>query len=138
MWFESEGILLTDPPPDTWNGNDSSRWWAILGCDDDIGNYYRWLLCRRNWLKIMRPAWYTHVSIARGEQPTNEDTWFRMKGTKIRFSYENIVKNNETHFWLQVESQACLDFRKAVGLPESPGIPLHLTLGMIQPSSGSI
>jgi hypothetical protein len=135
MCFESEGTLFTDPPSDTWNGNDSSRWWAIIECDPGIGDYYRWLLRRKNWIKLMRPAWGTHISVVRGECPKNQEGWSSARGTKFSFKYQGIILSNESHFWIQVTSPQCLEFRRSIGLPEEPELPLHITLGMIPPES---
>lgn len=132
QWFTSTGRILKDPPSgQLWNGNDSSRWWIIVECDFEIGDLYRWFLLRYRGIKLMRPAWGSHISIVRGEVPLSHIAWDAVATAPTCFRYENEIRDNGTHFWLEAEVEECPKIRKALGLAREPEFTTHLTLGMI-------
>jgi hypothetical protein len=102
-------------------------WWLFLSCEHDLIDYYRWFCCRYglNVLKSSKSG--PHVSLVRGERPTNHAEWKRMLGQNFEFKYSNQIRYNDEHVWLDVEPKVVNQIRIKLGLPTYPSY--HVTLG---------
>lgn len=71
----STGILKYDP------GQKLKKfvpWWALLECDDEVARYYAWQL-KKYGIEVYpndKGLWGTHVSVLRGEEPSNMSSSF--------------------------------------------------------------
>ena len=125
--MESSGILRYSPK---LLGNASSKWWIVLDCDPEIGEYYRHLffLNSHKIEKLQRPAWKEHISVVSNEEPLDKTQWEKHSGEIVTFQYDPEIKFDAIYCWLTVYSDRLKEIRKELGLTESI-IPLHLTIG---------
>ena len=109
----------------------SEKWWLILDCDPDLGRYYRHLYCIAQYRtqKMLRPAWAEHITVVRNEEPPNPQFWGRYTGHTVSFYYNTVPKTNGDYWWLEVNQTWLRDLRQELGLPRSPEIPFHMSLG---------
>jgi hypothetical protein len=130
MWHTSSGILVYDPKAETIP---LGRWWLIVTCCPDLARYYREMLNRfyRGRFRVMRPAWESHISVVRGEEPPNPSTWNARAGEVISFQYSSEVESNGEYFWLSVQCPELHQIRSDLGLPPEPRHGLHLTVARI-------
>ncbi len=111
-------------------------WWLIgfLEEGNELREYYNWFIEKRTGLKLMKPAWGAHISIVRGEEPSNIDLWGKLEGNKIEFSYEEFVKTNSEHWWLRIVCDEMLEIRETLGIQKRHEIGLHITIGRPMPT----
>lgn len=102
----------------------SENWWAILDCDTSIVSYYRALykLYRYKTQELMRPAWDSHITIIRNEEPPNPVSWEKHAGQSFEFEYGHEVHTNGSYWWVTVTCQPLMDLRKELGLPAPKSI----------------
>ena len=81
------------------------------------------------YLRLMKPAWGTHMTIIRREVPNKFD-WDEWQDREIEFTYNNL-RTNRKHVWLDCECDEMLEFRTNIGLPMIPEYPLHVTVGVM-------
>lgn len=132
MWRSSTGVITYDPKA---KSIESKPWWMILQCCEDLARYYREtynLFYRGSSKKLNKPAWGSHISVVRGEEPVNKDLWLARAGEVVAFEYDPELNTNELYCWLTVRCDAILDLRERLGLPREPIYPLHLTIGIEQ------
>lgn len=123
MW-DSTGKLIYDPKLSKF----FKPWWMILKCDDGIIEYYQhWL--KREGHEIIVPAWGAHVSVIRGEEPSNKDAWKRYKDADIAFKSDGYLHSNEWYWWIKVESPQLEGIRQELGLQPMPEYDFHITIG---------
>lgn len=129
MVYTTIGILHLDQ-----SNAEPDALWGYLECCPDLGRYYRQMARFRfgdgTYLRLMRPAWGTHVTIIRREVPVTKidlNTWI---GREIELTYSNLITNTK-HVWLDVQCDEMLDLREKMGLPRLPEIPLHITVGVM-------
>jgi hypothetical protein len=131
-WYKSTGVITYDPKAKTI---DSKPWWLILACCEDLARYYREtynLFYRGSSRKLMKPAWGSHVSVIRGEEPANKDLWLFRQGETVEFEYDGELLSNDLYCWLPVRCETLLNLREQLGLPRNPIHSLHLTIGIEQ------
>lgn len=108
-----------------------TSYWCIATVDKEISRYYRYWIKSTYGLEIHEPAWDCHISILRGEKPSNElmHLWKKYDGMKIEFTYDHIVyPNNKGKFFaIKCHSNDLLHIRKELQLPINYG--LHITIG---------
>lgn len=95
--------------------------------------------------RFMPPAWGPHISVIRGEQPTqNRDIWDLMvrrrggmdtpdwlrENSPVEFEYDLELQAARTHWYLRVRCPQVVAIRRFYGLPDYPKVPLHLTVGV--------
>ena len=112
----------------------STKWWLVLDLDPELGRYFRHLhhLATYRTQKLQRPAWETHISVIRDEEPLDEfkPLWDKYAGQEICFDYDMMnAGSNDIYVWLPVVCETALDIRAELGLPRDPIYPLHLTVG---------
>jgi hypothetical protein len=114
---------------------DSKPWWLILQGCEELARYYREMYnhyYRGSGKKLNKPAWGSHVSIIRGEEPPNKNLWLLRAGETVTFEYDTELHSNDVYCWLKVRCDAMLDLREQFGLPRNPIHDLHLTVGIDQ------
>jgi hypothetical protein len=130
--YTSSGVLVSDPKAKSIPN--PGKWWLIIQCEADIGRYYRSqfnFFNRAKDVKLQAPAWESHISVIRGEEPQHPELWGSWDGQQVEFSYDPQLQTNEEYFWLNVECPAALDIREKLGLSRTPQFNLHLTIGRI-------
>jgi hypothetical protein len=126
--YVSTGTLLFDPAPGTKR---FEPWWALLLCDQQIIDYYAWLLLRRGIAIHKGSAWGAHVCFVRGEEPADKSVWGVDPGP-VTFHYSNVVRwDNGYHAWLNVWCPALTEIRNKLGLKARARTYYHLTLGRL-------
>jgi hypothetical protein len=108
----------------------------VLDVDQDIVDYYRWLLPRSIWLQTqMYPA---HISVIRNETVPRMDLWGKYENEEIAFSYSNVIRNGTLYYWLDCFSNRLEEIRAEIGLindslyiqtPLGYAKTFHITLG---------
>jgi len=107
MWYKTRGTILYDPPRpgmkrkavDTGTERGikySIDWWCVIQVHDyDLARYYRWWVQSQKWIKLHPPAWGAHVSITRGEEPSDElkHFWKKHDQLEIELEYRHGVRN---------------------------------------------
>ncbi len=131
--YESEGTLCFDPGKGSKHFDD---YWAIVKCDADIADYYRWFL-ERYGQSTFKPnrLWGFHISVIKGEVPVvNSDEWAKFDGKKIKFNYGNYVSySNGRHAWINIYSDELCDIREYYGLTTcNRMLKYHATLGRLK------
>lgn len=129
--IEIPSILKYDPIPLSGNVEKMFKpWWCIALIEGEVSEYYSWFVLKRTGIRIQRPAWGSHVSICRGEEPVNKDFWKRHDGETLIMRYDPDVRTNGNHWWMRIECEGMLDIREELGLPRHGRFNLHMTLGM--------
>ena len=87
-------------------GASSSKWWIILDCSPEIGEYYRHLyfLHTHKTERLLRPAWKEHISVVADEEPPNKEPWEKHTGEVVKFWYDPEIKFDSIYCWLTVYS----------------------------------
>lgn len=104
-------------------------WWMIATIDGEYSEYYSWFIKRRTGVILQSPAWGSHISVIRGEQPPNEELWKKYQGDEIKVLYDPDVRTNGEHWWMRAHCPEFLDIREELGLPRFGRMNLHLTIG---------
>lgn len=127
--LKSSGIFVCNPEA---KGIPAGQWWLILQCCPDLAKYCRMMINKYNLgsFKVMKPAWDSHISVTRGEEPKNKELWNSLTGREVDFYYENKIETNDRYYWLPVQSDAILDVREQLGLLREPYYKLHLTVAI--------
>lgn len=124
--FKSKGTLWFDPQ----KGKRFDPWWALLITEEDIVDYYRWIL--KKWGIDTEPnkLWGPHISVIKGQEPADKTLW----GTQfepVEFWYTNQIRfDNDKHAWLDCFSPEMYDIRIKMGLPGKSFY--HMTLGIMK------
>jgi hypothetical protein len=107
MWYESIGTLKYGP-----------GWRLVLEADQGVADFYAALIPL--WLPLNRQRYGAHVSVVRREDPVNKELWAKYESCPVAFEYENIVRNDETYYWLNVRCRRLEEVRVELGLPPFP------------------
>ena len=109
----------------------SEKWWLVLDCDEAIGTYYRDLyrLFHHRTKQLLRPAWDSHITVIRNEEPLHKEYWEKYSGKMVEFEYETSPLTDGNYWWVTVFCEELLDLRTELGLPRDPELPLHLSIG---------
>ena len=116
----------------------SDNWWLIVDTCADLSRYYRywWNYNQRFWGDVLiRPAWQSHISVVRNEQPANPEHWEKYAGHEIEFEYCTRVMGGGDYYWLDVVCDRLIKIREELGLPPEPEYPFHLTVGRLEGSA---
>jgi hypothetical protein len=126
--FSSSGILRFDPKKNTKH---FTPWWCLLECDENIAEYYAWLLKKYGLESNSKSLWGTHISVIKGEDIPDPSTWGNLEGMEVDFNYNNFVRfENGKHAWVDVYSEDLSAVREMLGLPFKPWY--HLTIGRLE------
>jgi len=127
-WHNCEGVL--DFEPKTADGKGGNPGWLILRCDDGIGEYYQWWIEKHHHIKIERPLFGGHVSVMRGELPTeNADAWKNRQDERVAFQYHHEFQSADGFWWLPVSCPKMEQLRLSFGLSALPEHGFHMTIG---------
>ena len=77
----------------------------------------------------MRPAWDSHITVIRNEEPLHKEYWEKYSGKTVEFEYETSPLTDGNYWWVTVFCEELLDLRTELGLPREPEFPLHLSIG---------
>ena len=112
-------------------GNRSEKWWLVVDCDLSIVNYFRHLYYLSHWKarEVIKPAWDSHITVIRNEEPPIKDHWEKYNGVSVEFEYQNNPQTDGNYWWLPVNCGQLLVIRSELGLPKDPIYPLHLSIG---------
>lgn len=114
----------------------------VVDTEDDLGEYYRKLIPK--YLSKPNPQFYpSHISIIRKElRRFTYNELRKYDGELVEFFYENIVRNSETYWWIDIYSKRLEQIRKELDLTLVPRYPIdeqrrmngylwrfHLTIG---------
>lgn len=126
--INSRGILRYSPP---LLGGRDEKWWLVLDCDLEIVKYYRHLYKMNSYFceEMIKPAWDSHITVIRNEEPQNKIHWNKYNGLPIDFTYSHIVENDGNYWWLPVQSLILEEIRLELGLSKDPEFPFHLSVG---------
>jgi len=108
-----------------------SKWWIVAWCDIGIVKYYRHLhhiSTHRCW-KLEKPAWESHITIVRDEEPPQKELWGVHEGAEFELFYSPNAETNGDYWWLPVRSESLLQLREKLGLSRNPLYDLHLSFG---------
>lgn len=125
----SSGILRYSPK--LLGDRISEKWWLVLDCDPEISSYYRHLFHIQNYKsqKLLMPAWDSHVTIIRNEEPPNKELWEAYAGERVEYEYCHDSKTDGNYWWLDVICPRLIEIREELGLSPQPLYPLHLSFG---------
>jgi hypothetical protein len=133
--LEGSGVLVYDPPRETLKRR--TEWWCVLNVSESIGLYYRWWVKRMLHVELHRPPHPAHISVIRGEQPSEhlKHLWKKHDGRRLRFRYSpNVRQSGDTtadrpnfYWFVEVECPALNEIRQEFGFP--CGWHFHLTIG---------
>lgn len=106
--------------------------WALLECDDSIGQMYRSLYSLEYFYKpkIQKPVWGTHISVIRGEKELDSLLKKEIHNMEIEYFYIPVMRTNGIHFWLPVICPILDNIRIEFGLSKSI-VDYHLSIGNI-------
>lgn len=128
--FCSSGILKFDPKKGT---KYFEPWWCLLQCDNQIIEYYAWLLRRYGIELNTKSLWEAHISVIKGENIPNPSRWGELEGMEINFYYNHIIRfDNGRHAWVDVYSEDLSAVREILGFEFKPWY--HLTIGRLKRS----
>ncbi len=115
-----------------------NNWWIVADVDPEICRYYRWWILKNFGLELFGSRWNPHITIVRGEEPSEKSLWNEMLGEEIEFSYSHKPRRDCGLVWwhLDVTSPTMLDMRERLGLPRQPKHRLHITVGREHPTEG--
>jgi hypothetical protein len=130
-WIRSTGTLIYDPVGRFDRSRKPDPWWALLICDNEIIRYYNYWLLKQGIYNIQGESSVhgSHISVIKGEKPTNPELWKKYHKKQIEFSYSNEVFSNDTYWWLLVKSDEIEHIRIELGLPPKANMNFHLTIG---------
>ncbi len=108
--------------------------WIIAKMDNDIAEYYQWLIFKETLLKAQTPKEGAHVTVLAGkyEKPKVDGLWKKHEDVEIFFHYDSYLHFDGTYFWLTGESSFLSAVRTDLGLSPTPFHPFHLTVGNLK------
>jgi hypothetical protein len=128
--YTSKGILTYDLAV---GSKHFEPYWCFLKLDEEICRYYSWFM-NKDGEGIHKPnaIWGFHVSVIKGEKPTdNLDKWGFKEGKEIEFYYGNFISyTNGTHAWLNLYCEELANLRVFYGLDHK--LKYHMTLGRLK------
>lgn len=126
--FKSTCKIIYDPPRPGLKKK--VKWWCIAKVDFDIAAYYRWFVEKNvNPKGILAPSWHPHISVIRGEKPSDDlmHLWKKYHGKIIAFEYSNSLKERNGFWFLEpIKCNFIMEIRKELKFPTN--WPLHLTV----------
>lgn len=123
--FKATGKLVFDPGIGT---KQFDPWWALLACDEQIIEFYRWILLKHGVKTMPNALWGPHISVIKGEEPKIMNLW-GVPSVPVEFWYTNSIRWHDRHAWLDVWSPQMSLIREDMGLP--PKCFFHMTIGNI-------
>jgi len=113
----------------------------VVLVDQDISDYYRSMIPKYNL--VGRQKFPAHITVVRNETPINLNQWGLHNNEKINFHYYNTAHNDDTYWWLEVESKTLEDMRNKLGLPNTSEFTrspdgrhnFHITIGNTKKAS---
>lgn len=130
------GIATIQYDPHRGHMQRRTQWWCVAEVDTEITRYCRWWLRTARHIHLQPPAWDAHISIVRGERPSQEHQalWKRFHGKRLNFKYDHFefrvqedINNGGEFYWIDVECPQMDQIRAELGL--RTGFRYHLTIG---------
>ena len=121
IWHKGTGIIKYDPYRHGMKRK--TEWWSIVQVDKEITRYYRWWVKNQYWIDLCQPSWDAHISIIRGERPTD-----RVKHLWKKYHNKQIHPNQPSYYWfVEVKSPFLTMIRDEMNLPSNWNF--HITIG---------
>lgn len=129
--MKSKSIGTLRYSPKLLGDRPSEKWWLVLDCVEGIGNYHRGLyrLFHHGTRELMKPAWDSHITVIRNEEPSDKSLWEKYSGKAVKYEYHHEPLTDGNYWWLNVFCEELLQIRVELGLPREPQFPLHLSIG---------
>ena len=92
--YKATGKLVYDPP--RCGMKNKTTWWAVVEVDKEITRYYRSWIKTVYGIDLCVPSWDAHISVIRGEKPTDKlmHLWKKYDGSIIEFEYRHFPRFN--------------------------------------------
>lgn len=125
------GTIVYDPVRMGMKQN--TKWWCIVNVDNgnEIARLFRWHLSRHflDGIDFVQQSWNCHVSIIRGEIPSQDTMhlWGKYNNQKVSFEYSVELKQNKEFWFVEIEAPHLVNIRKEFCKPAD--WPLHMTIG---------
>lgn len=131
--YKTTGIILFSPTRTIEKSEINNPCWCIIGIDDELSKYYRYVCNKLFHIKLQSPKWGPHITIIRNEfLDTVPEIWKSLDRKEIEIEYTNKIKTNGKHFWLPIiNNDKYYDIREKMGILDKPEINFHLTFGVI-------
>jgi hypothetical protein len=113
----------------------STKWWLVLDCCEELARYCRFWWNREHRFsgrKLVKPAWASHISVVRDEEPPRPFLWESHEGAVVEFEFSGEIVGEGPYRWLDVRCDRLLEIREELGLPREPACPLHLSVGRVE------
>lgn len=127
MLLKGKGILRVD----------KRKHRIIIELDDGLGDYYRWLASREDWIVVHRPTYGYHITITNNKLNHNVN-WrkaLRINNMPVEFFYSaGLVRGGQskgfTNYYLRIVGDEIDYIKDAIGLIEgSKYLGAHITIG---------
>lgn len=107
--------------------------WILAKTDKEALNYYRWWVWRKTGVWVMQPRGGAHISVVRGREERDPVSFLfehQRKNLSISIHYSNKIEfHNAGYVWMPCWGVGLNDVREECGLPRSPIMPFHITIG---------
>ena len=111
----------------------------VVELTPDILDYYGWFLTKQYWIKLHKPLYGSHITIASSKHHKDIpwDEAIKYEGELVEFQYDvDIIRGGNTKgfimFYMKVFSERLETIKKELNIIESPTYKgLHLTLGTV-------
>lgn len=129
--LRATGVIEYDPPRDDMKKK--KDYWCVLNMSNDLVKLYQYFMKSVKHVHMCDPAWGSHVSIVRGENPTNPEAWKKYNGKQLSIHYYPEIieikdaKKPGSFYVIEFESPELEEIRKELGLMAHK--KFHLTIG---------
>lgn len=127
------GKLIYNPPRGKMKVN---PWWLVLDVEPEITRYYRWWAKKQYGVVLCKPAWDAHITIVRGQEPTNPAYWGKYAEHVVPFHIHPGVRQSgdttgwdrpDNYWFVDVFSDELSNIMVELGFPAKN--KYHLTVG---------
>lgn len=114
-----------------------ATWKQVAVClfQDDLSNYYSWLVRRRTGLELIRPMRGPHFTLINDKMDKNyyDNIVSKLGESEIQVDITDVINTNGQDWWVRVESEAALHVRTKFGLGK-PYWGFHISIGQVKPT----
>lgn len=134
QWIKISGKLIFDVEDKTKKHISQSSWkkTAMVIFEDDLCEFYQWLLKKRYNIELNKPLRGSHFTII-NDKYDNIELWNKVKqkydGTILDVYYNTDLRSNVDYWWLKAFSMQANKIRVELGLGR-PYFNPHITIGL--------